>query len=99
MKRLLLYLTLFACAAAAHGQLRSIPKEAPRGTIRHVQEMIVDIDGTQRRLAQGAQIRDAGNRIVVPTAIPAGTLVRYELDKDGLVLGVWFLTPEEAKAN
>src|SRR3954454_15042129 len=99
MKRLLLYLTLFACAAAAHGQLRSIPKEAPRGFIRHVQEMIVDIDGTQRRLAQGVQIRDAANRIVVPTAIPPGTLIRYVLDQNGFVEQVWFLTPKEAQAN
>jgi len=99
MKRLIASLVLCACAAAAHAQLRTIPPDAVRGVIRHVQEMIVEIDGTQRRLAQGAQIRDAQNRIVVPTAIPAGTLVKYLLDKDGFVQGVWFLSPEEAQAN
>jgi len=83
----------------AHAQLRSIPKEAQQGYIRHVQEMIVDIDGTQRRVAQGAQIRDAANRIVVPTAIPPGTLIRYVLDQNGFVEQVWFLTPKEAQAN
>jgi hypothetical protein len=99
MKRLLILLALSGCAMVAEAQLRSIPKEAPQGFIRHVQEMIVEIDGTQRRLAQGAQIRDAANRVVVPTAIPAGTRVKYLLDKDGSVEQVWFLTPEEAKAN
>jgi hypothetical protein len=99
MKRLLVFLAFCSGLITAHAQLRSIPKEAQQGYIRHVQEMIVDIDGTQRRVAQGAQIRDAANRVVVPTAIPPGTLIKYVLDKDGVVEQVWFLTPEEAKAN
>ena len=99
MRHFVVALMLVACASAALAQLRTIPSDAIRGTIRHVQEMIVDIDGTQRRLQQGAQIRDASNRIVVPTEIPPGTLVKYQLDKDGFVLAVWFLTPEEAQAN
>jgi hypothetical protein len=99
MKRLLAVLILFGSAGLVQAQLRTIPQDAQRGAIRHVQEMIVDIDGTQRRLAPAAQIRDTANRIVVPTAIPPGTLAKYRLDKDGFVLQVWFLTPEEAKAN
>jgi hypothetical protein len=90
---------LCVCAGVAQAQLRTIPQDALRGTIRHVQEMIVEIDGTQRPLAQGAQIRDRQNRIVVPTAIPPGTWVKYLLDKDGAVLQVWFLTRAEAQAN
>ena len=99
MKRFVVALVLFATAAAALAQLRTIPQEAVRGTIRHVQEMIVEIDGTQRRLAEGARIRDTSNRIVVPTEIPPGTLVKYLLDPEGVVLQVWFLTDEEAKSQ
>jgi hypothetical protein len=89
-------LLLLGCAGAAYGQLRTIPEDAKRGTMRHVQEMTVEIDGTQQQLAAGAQIRDADNRIVVPSAVPPGTLVKYRLDGDGRVWRVWFLTPEEA---
>jgi len=92
-------LFLVFIGSAAQAQLRTIPQDALLGTIRHVQEFIVEIDGTQRRLSQGAQIRDASNRIVVPTQIPAGTLVKYQLDKDGFVQAVWFLTPGEAKGR
>jgi hypothetical protein len=91
---------LFACtcliATLAHGQARSIPGEAKRGEMRHVQETIVSIDGAPRRLAPGAQIRDEANRLVVPTAVPAGAPVKYLLDAEGLVRRVWILTPEEA---
>ena len=99
MRHFVVALMLVACASAALAQLRTIPQDAQRGTIRHVQEMIVEIDGTQRRMQQGAQIRDASNRIVVPTEIPAGTLVKYLLDRDGFVLQVWFLTAEEAQSQ
>jgi hypothetical protein len=99
MKYLLSALFALLCVGAAQAQLRTIPQDAQRGVIRHVQEMIVDIDGTQRRLAPAAQIRDVANRIIVPTAIPAGTLVKYRLDQDGFVQQVWFLTPKEARAN
>src|SRR3954469_10908668 len=99
MKRIVPIAWLLLSSAVAHAQLRTIPQDAPRGFIRHVQEMIVDIDGTQRRLAQGVQIRDAAKRIVVPTAIPPGTLIRYVLDQNGFVEQVWFLTPKEAQAN
>jgi len=93
------FLFLLFTSAAAQAQLRTIPQDALRGTISHVQEMIVDIDGAQRQLAQSAQIRDRQNRIVVPTAIPPGTLVKYLLNADGTVQQVWFLTHKEAQAN
>jgi len=98
MTRFALVFLLFICAAA-QAQLRTIPQQAQRGYIRHVQEMIVEIDGTQRSLTQAAQIRDRQNRIVLPTAIPPGTLVRYLLNADGTVQQVWFLTRQEAQAN
>ena len=92
-------LVALACllAAPAHAQVRSIPVEAKRGEMRHVQESIVAIDGVPQRLAPGAQIRDPDNRLVVPTAVPAGSPVRYLLDAEGLVRRVWILTPAEAQ--
>jgi hypothetical protein len=91
-------LVALACAlpAVASAQTRSIPGEAKRGEIRHVQETIVAIDGAEQRLAPGAQIRDQSNRLLVPAALPAGAQVRYLLDAEGLVRRVWVLTPEEA---
>jgi hypothetical protein len=84
------------CSAAAHAQLRSIPQEARRGELRHLQDMIVEIDGKPRRLAPGAQIRDTANRVVMPTAVAARTPVRYLVNGEGMVRQVWILSPEEA---
>jgi hypothetical protein len=84
-------------SAGVHAQVRAIPGEAKRGEIRHVENMLVQIDGVRQRLAPGAQIRDAANRVVVPTALPAGAKVKYLLNQEGMVRQVWILTPEEAK--
>jgi len=96
MKHLVAVVLSLGCAGAAYGQLRTIPEDAKRGTMRHVQEMVVEIDGTQQLLAAGAQIRNEDNRIVVPSAVPPGTPVKYRLDGEGRVRQVWFLTPQEA---
>jgi hypothetical protein len=95
MKRWIALLLLAASFASA--QVRSIPEDARVGEIRHLQDMVVEIDGAPQQLAPGAQIRDASNRIIVPTAIPPGTLVKYLVDATGQVQKVWILTPEEAQ--
>jgi hypothetical protein len=95
MKRWIALLLLAASLASA--QVRSIPEDARVGQIRHLQNMVVEIDGAAQQLAPGAQIRDASNRIIPPTAIPAGTLVKYLVDAGGQVRLVWILTPEEAQ--
>jgi hypothetical protein len=95
MKRWIALLLLAASFASA--QVRSIPQDAKVGEIRHLQDMVVEIDGAPQQLAPGAQIRDASNRIIVPTAIPPGTLVKYLVDATGQVQKVWILTPEEAQ--
>ncbi|HKQ29043.1 MAG TPA: hypothetical protein VJT77_10615 [Burkholderiales bacterium] len=84
-------------SASVHAQVRAIPGEAKRGEIRHVENMLVQIDGVSQRLAPGAQIRDAANRLVVPAALPAGAQVKYLMNDEGMVRRVWILTPEEAK--
>ena len=85
-----------ATAGAALAQLRTIPEDAKRARISHVQGMTVEIDGKKTELAAGAQIRDAGNMIVLPTALPAGVTVKYKPDAQGQVWRVWILSPQEA---
>ena len=97
MKRSAAFLLLTGLASAAFAQLRTLPQDAERGEIRHVQGMTVTIDGTERQLAPGAQIRDAANLIIVPTAIPSeGAAAKYRLGADGAVRQVWILSPKEA---
>lgn len=80
----------------AGAQLRTLPADAERGEVRHVQGMTIAIDGAERQLAPGAQIRSASNLIIVPSAIPPDSLAKYTLDANGLVRRVWILTPQEA---
>jgi hypothetical protein len=94
--RATLFVLMLAAGAAQAQPLRTIPDAAKRGEMRHLQEMIVAINGDQQRLSPGAQIRDASNRIIVPAAIPAGSLVKYLLNDAGQVHRVWILTPQEA---
>ena len=86
---------LLLAAPAAHAQLRSIPAEAKRAELRHLQEMVVELNGTPVRLAAAAQIRDQSNRIVVPASLTQPALVKYTTDPQGQVSRIWILTPEE----
>ncbi len=96
MSRALALAALLLVCASAAAQMRSIPGDAKRAEIRHVQDMIVDLGGARVRLAPGALIYDAENRMIVPTAIPEGALARYLLNAQGQVRRVWLLSPAEA---
>ncbi|MGH8689466.1 MAG: hypothetical protein ACREUS_00415 [Burkholderiales bacterium] len=96
--RWLAFALLLSLAATAAAQLRTIPKEAKRGEIRHLQEMIVEIDGKSRHLAPGAQIRDPDNRLVLPVSLSGKADVKYLLDAGGMVHRVWILSPRERAA-
>jgi hypothetical protein len=90
-------LILLSTATAAQQQfLRAIPADAKRGVMSHVYDTIVEIDGKPARLTQGAQIRGQSNTIVLPTALPPKSLVRFQVDPAGHVHRVWILTPQEA---
>ena len=89
-------LLALAAATAARAQLRTIPVDAKRATMSHVQGMTVEMDGKRTDLAPGAQIRDVNNMVVLPTALPAGTRVKYTLDLHGKVWRIWILSPQEA---
>ncbi len=90
---------MLVSSTALHAQLRSIPADAKRAEIRHVQEMQVEINGRPMALAPGAQIRDTSNRLLIPIALPAGASIKYLLDRDGRPWRIWILTPEEIAAR
>ena len=96
MIRALVLLLALAASAGVEAQLRSIPAQAKRGEMQHLQDMFVAINGKRIRLAAGAQIRDESNRIVPPAAVRAGVLVKYTVDAQGDVVRVWILAPQEA---
>ena len=77
---------LLLFASAASGQLRTIPDQARRGQMSHLQDMVVEIDGKPVRLSPGAQIRDPDNRLVLPVSLPANSDVRYVADESGALL-------------
>ena len=95
MKAFATALLLVYCAAAA-AQLRSIPQDAQRGTMRHLYDTLIEIDGERAQLSQGAQIRGVSNTIVLPAALPPDSLVKYQLNEARQVHRVWILTPHEA---
>jgi len=96
MLRILLAAVVFAfTASAALAQFRTIPADAKRATMSHVQGMTVEIDGKRTLLAAGAQIRDGRNMIVLPTAVPPGVRIKYLADAQGQVARVWILSPQE----
>ena len=95
-RAVVLWVLLALAGTAAEAQLRTLPAEAKRGEIRHVQDTLVEIDGKPMRLSPGAQIRDAGNLILMPSALTPGSLIKYLLDPQGNVFRVWILSPQEA---
>jgi hypothetical protein len=95
MTRFLLLLALAGLSTAATAQLRTIPQEAKRGEIRYLQGMLVEINGKEERLSPGAQIRDTENRLLVPTALPEKSEVKYLFDGAGMVHRVWILSAKE----
>jgi hypothetical protein len=93
----LLICVLFMSVSAV-AQVRQIPAGAKRGSIVHIEDVVVEIDGRRMRLSAGAQTRSQNNLIIVPTSLPSGALVKYTLDGTGQIHRVWVLTPEEAAA-
>jgi hypothetical protein len=98
MKRSLLFALAFAFGSA-EAQLRTIPPDAKPAEMRHLGQNSIEVNGKPAQLSAGAQIRDESNRIIMPTALPAGAKVKYALDANGHVHRVWILTPQEAAGN
>lgn len=95
-------IAMLVCAAtvpvSSMAQVRQIPDHAKRGSIVHIQDAVVEIDGQPMRLSASAQMRNRNNLIIVPTSLPPGTLVKYTLDGTGQIHRVWVLTAEETAA-
>lgn len=85
-----------AVAVAQVSAIRKLPEDAKRGYLTHLQGNIVSLDGKPIRLAPGGQIRGRTNLIVLPTALPPQSLVKYKLDQNGDIAAAWILTAEEA---
>ena len=96
--RVLAFILFACCSTIAAAQLRTIPKEAVAGQLRHLEAMVVEIDGKPRSLSPGAQIRDPDNRLVLPVSLAQTTQVRYLVDSMGMVLRVWILSQAEKAA-
>ena len=92
----LLALLAMVVAVSASAQFRTIPLDVKRGTLTHVTENIVSVDGRPMRLAPGALIYAQNNLTIVPTQVPRDSLVEYALDRNGELFKVWILTPAEA---
>lgn len=92
---LLAALALAVVAGAVQAQLRTVPADAKRGTLTHVGQSEVRLDGKQARLSPGAQIRDENNRIVLPTMLPPDSKVKYLPDAVGNLHRIWILSQQE----
>ena len=93
-----LLLSLPMLPSSAQAQLRILPDNTLRGTMSHVQDVIVSVDGKSLRVAAGGNIRDRNNRIIVPSALPpGGALAEYVLDMNGQISRAWLITDEEAR--
>lgn len=89
-------LALAAAAVSAQLSVRNLPEDARRGYLSFVQTNVVSLDSKELRLAPGAQIRGPNNLLVLPTALPKNSLVKYQLDGGGNLVRAWILTPQEA---
>jgi hypothetical protein len=89
--------TLLAVAAtpALAQMVRLFPPRTRVGVFELGQYPEAFIDGRAVRLNAGASIRDAQNLIVVPNMVSGRHRVRYVLDPQGQVAGVWILTEAE----
>ncbi|HSA90199.1 MAG TPA: hypothetical protein VLF42_09905 [Burkholderiales bacterium] len=96
--RVLALIVFASCSALATAQLRTIPEDAILGLLRHLEAMVVEIDGKPRSLSPGAQIRDPDNRLVLPASLLEKTQVRYLVDSAGMVHRVWILSAAEKSA-
>jgi hypothetical protein len=88
-------LILLSAPVIGHAQLRSIPEQAIKATMKPPRDGVVEIGKYLFRLAPGAQIRSVDNRIMLPAMIGSDLVVRYELDGSGALYRVWILSPEE----
>ncbi|WP_374675963.1 hypothetical protein [Ideonella sp.] len=92
-------LAIWAVAPGAIAQplVRRFPRHALRGELVFGAFPEVLLNGQPARLAPGARVHDAANRIAMPGAVAGGRfLVHYTVNSMGLLQDVWILRPDEA---
>ena len=95
MRKFLLLLTFLVASTQAWAQ-RTLPPEAKRADIGAQQALpMVAIGNQVLRLAPGGIIVDAANRRITHGQLPPGSDVVYQLDRNGEILRIVILTPEE----
>lgn len=95
MRKFLLLLTFLVASTQAWAQ-RTLPPEAKRAEIGAQQALpMVAIGNQVLRLAPGGIIFDAANRRITHGQLPPGSDVVYQLDRNGEILRIVILTPEE----
>ncbi len=95
MRKLMLLLAFLAFTAPAWAQ-RALPAEAKRGTTGERQMFPTVQVGTEiLRLAPGGIIVNSNNLTITQGQLPPGSEVLYQLDRNGEILRIVILTPEE----
>jgi len=95
MRKFLLLLTFLVASTQAWAQ-RTLPPEAKRAEIGAQQALpMVAIGNQLLRLSPGGIIFDASNRRITHGQLPPGSDVVYQLDRNGEILRIVILTPEE----
>jgi len=95
MRKFLLLLTFLISSTTAWAQ-RSLPPDAKRAETGLQQALpVVALGNELFRLAPGGLIFDAANRRITHGQLLPGMDVVYQLDRNGEVLRIVILTPEE----
>jgi hypothetical protein len=95
MRKFLLLLTFLIATTSTWAQ-RALPPEAKRAEIGAQQALpMVAIGNQLLRLAPGGVILDKSNRSITHGQLPPGSDVVYQTDRNGEVLRIVILTPEE----
>ncbi len=95
MRKFLLLLTFLLASSQAWAQ-RTLPPEAKRAEIGAPQALPMVVVGNEiLRLAPGGIIFDAANRRITHGQLAPGSDVVYQLDRNGDILRIVILTPEE----
>ena len=95
MRKLMLLLAFLVFTAPAWAQ-RALPAGAKRGTTGERQMFpMVQIDKEALRMAPGGIIINSNNLSITQGQLPPGSEVLYQLDRNGEVLRIVILTPEE----
>jgi hypothetical protein len=81
--------------ALAQG-VRAIPGEAVRGTVTHLSAFLVEVNGVPTQLSANVRIWNTDNLLIVPSALPRRSIVKYQLDTSRHIERIWVLTKAEA---